>query len=72
MILMTLTSFISALPLNPQPLPPGEHVGPHVGERSALPLNPQPLPPGVHAGPRVGERSALPVINRSADGSKEQ
>ena len=37
MILMTLTSFISALPLNPQPLPPGEHVGPHVGERSALP-----------------------------------
>jgi hypothetical protein len=37
-ILLTLTSVISALPLNPQPLPPGEHVGPHVGERSALPV----------------------------------
>ena len=35
---MTCTSVISALPLNPQTLPPDEHGGPHVGERSALPV----------------------------------
>jgi hypothetical protein len=45
--------FLSALPLNPQPLPPGiERVG-QVSEREAL--NPQPLPPGID---RVSESHA--------------
>ena len=38
-VLMALTSFVFAVPLNPQPLPPGVKAGPHLGDRSALPAN---------------------------------
>jgi hypothetical protein len=37
-VLVALTSFVFAVPLNPQPLPPGEKAGPHLGDRSALPV----------------------------------
>jgi hypothetical protein len=43
----------SALPLNPQPLPPGINRVGQVSEREAL--NPQPLPPGID---RVSESHA--------------
>lgn len=45
---------LSAIPLNPQPLPPGVYRVGKVSERAAL--NPQPLPPGIE---RVNKRNML-------------